>query len=81
MSIQEGTIGDTPKEVQLNDSNTVFPPPLEEFTDHLVHPPTNEKIEVTKELLVYRRRKKSVSKEEHETRKSDDGNMVPSPIP
>jgi len=81
LSIQEGTTTDAPEEVQINDSITVFPPPLEEFTYHLVHPPTNEKIEVTKELLVYRRRKKSVSKEEHETRKSDDGNMVPSLIP
>jgi len=81
LSIQEGTTTDAPEEVQINDSITVFPPPLEEFTDHLVHPPTNEKIEVTKELLVYRHRKKSVSEEDHETRKSDDGNMVPSLIP
>jgi hypothetical protein len=82
LSIQEGTTGDAPEEVQLNDSNMVFPPPLEEITDHIVHPPTNEKIEVTKELLVYRHRKKSESKEEHETRKSDDGNMVlTSPTP
>jgi hypothetical protein len=63
LSIQEGTTGDAPEEVQINDSITVFPPPLEEITDHLVHPQTNEKIEVTKELLVYRRRKKSVSEE------------------
>ena len=56
LSIQEGTIADALEEVQINDSITVFPPPLEEFTDHLVHPPTNEKIKVTKELLVYRRR-------------------------